>query len=79
MTSSITTDLYPCLRGEAIAKQGFGAIYLSQFRALISAPPDRYATLYRPLCTALWNYVRRCHVLRHVKIIKSPLSALTVY
>lgn len=59
-TSNSTPTLYPCLRGEALAKQGPGAIYLPQLRALVSAPSDRYTELY---VATLYRFMELCQAL----------------
>jgi hypothetical protein len=59
-SSILTTPLCPCLRGEALAKQGPGIVYLPQFRALVSAPSDRYAELY---LETLHRFMELCQAL----------------
>jgi hypothetical protein len=59
-SSTSTQSLYPCLRGEALAKQGPGAVYLPQLRALVSAPSDRYAELY---VATLYRFMELCQAL----------------
>jgi Putative helicase len=58
--ASLSPDLHACLRGEEIAQYGPFPAFLSQFRALISAPPDTYADLY---LTTLYRFMELCQSL----------------
>lgn len=74
--TSFSLELQPCLRGEEIAKQGPYPKYLSQFRALISAPPDIYAALY---LTTLYRFMELCQSLPLASPLKNQTAPSEAY
>ena len=74
--ASFPSELQPCLRGEEIVKQGPFSNYLSQFRALISAPPDTYADLY---LTTLYRFMELCQSLPLVSPLKNQTTPSATY
>jgi Putative helicase len=77
MTSaSLSPDLHACLRGEEIAQHGPFPAFLSQFRALISAPPDTYADLY---LTTFYRFMELCQSLPVSAPLKNQTTSSTEY
>lgn len=75
-TSSLRpAQLWPCQRGEVMARQAPCQTYLQQFRSLISSPPAIYRDLY---LTTLYGFMELCQALPYASQPSAELESYSL-